>query len=46
MQINDVSINLVTNVNFLERFFPKNHINFQEPSTLILKTKFLKLYDE
>jgi hypothetical protein len=28
-QINDISINLVTHVNFLENIFPKGHIVFQ-----------------
>jgi hypothetical protein len=37
-QINDISINLVTHVNFLENIFPKGHIVFQAlpPFTLWL----------
>ncbi len=37
-QTNDVLVNLVIGVNFLERFSPKSHIVFQEPPTLTLVT--------
>ncbi len=35
-QTNDISINIVTSVNFLENVFPKYHIAFQALPPLIL----------
>jgi hypothetical protein len=36
MQTNDISINLITSVNFLKKVCPKGHIAFQAPPPLTL----------
>ncbi len=37
VQINDVSVNLMLNVSFIEKIFPKGHTSFQAPAPLILR---------